>query len=792
MKTHTHIIHALFVSAGLFDITGFAQSGTHALDRADVLPLTSQRDPAQVYFDEPGDGSIAARGKSYTAAFDSRGASFIPLFGADAPRDYPVRFRLESASSGDAPVPLALDVPPARAQRRITFERGVITELFELSPEGVEQEFVIAHALGQGDMRLRIGVETELEERARSDEQGEQGGVEFANERGSVRYSRAEAFDADGHRVAVTTAWVDGAIDLRIDARDLADVRFPLTIDPLIFSFAITNGTTESFWPDVAYDFSTDRFIVVYQEKLSAVSYQLWASEFTSGGGFVAGSTQMIASGVTEFSPAHVANNNSANQFLIVWESKPLLGLQTIYGRTYAAATFALGTTFTISPLDGVGRFNPDVGGDTQDVGTTYFCVVWEKLTSSAVHTIEAQLVNPNGTLAGAAFPIDGSSAINSVPRVSKSDGQAPLASMAWTIVWQRQFNPTDHDIWAAQVNKTGAVTLPPFPIDGGGADDTNPAVSSVVGGQGTAPREYLVTFERNIAGRHDIIGALRQGIAVINEQDLTSLEQGTSAADNTLPSVETDGASFVVLCAQYWFGVHDVYFARFAPVGAHLEIQTEYEVGPIDQADTMHANLASTYDGNLGSYRMFGVGDNQPNASSNHAVWGLVHDTSPFAVMCTPGDGVTAPCPCNNPGLGIGWGCNNSANTGGGTLIVTGTAMPGVNDTVVLSAGHMLPNATCIFWQGDGVSELGIVFGSGQRCFSGHLIRLGTHTASGGSAVYPGAGDLSVSGRCAAAGSPIVDGTTRWYQTSYRDANSPCGLPATFNATAGVQVFWR
>jgi hypothetical protein len=793
MKTTTHIIRSVIAIAFLFDVCAPAQ--TPGLDLGSTLPLQSLRDPSRVYFDEPGDGSIHARGNSYTGAFDAGGATFTPLFGAEAPRDYPMTFHLDTASIGADAIDVASSASPARDGARISFERGAITELYELTPAGMEQEFVIARPIGHGDLSLRIRVDTDLAVRDSGD------GLEFANDIGAVRYSRAEVVDARGTRVAAATTWAAGVVDIHVDGAFLEQAEFPVTVDPLIYSFQITNASTDEFAPDVAFDYQSQRFLVAYLERLSATSYHVWASEFNSNGSPVAGSLELIASSslqqgfVSATSRVHVANNAAAHQFLIVWsqsQGSPLTTSTRIFARPYAASTFALGPAFAVSADDGVTRINPDVGGDTLYPGTSNYLVVWEKADSAAAHAIEAQLVSQSGTLVGAPFTVSIPGYVNSVPSISKSDGQPPIASMAWTIVWQLQFSATDHDIYAAQVGRAGNVIQPAFAIDAGTANDTNPAVSSLVGGQGTAPREYLVTFERDMGGRHDIFGALRQGIAVVNEQDLTTLEQGTTAEDNTLSSVDTDGASFAVLCSQAFGAAHNVYFARFTPVGAHLEVQGEYEIAPLDGSESFRSRISSTYSGGGSDYRFFAVRESRASSTANHVVWGLVNDTSPIAMMCTPGDGVTAPCPCNNPGLGLGWGCDNSAHTGGGTLLATGFAMVGVNDTIGLHAAHMMPSALCTFWQGDGVSELGIVFGSGQRCFAGHLIRLGTKSASAGTADYPAGSDLSISARCAALGSPIVDGTTRWYQTSYRDASSPCGAPATFNATAGIQIFWQ
>src|SRR5438552_2960054 len=62
-----------------------------ALER--TLRSTTLRDHFDhVHFDAPGDGALWARGRSYKARFDAHGATYIPIFGSAAPRNFPVSF----------------------------------------------------------------------------------------------------------------------------------------------------------------------------------------------------------------------------------------------------------------------------------------------------------------------------------------------------------------------------------------------------------------------------------------------------------------------------------------------------------------------------------------------------------------------------------------------------------------------------------------------------------------------------------------------------------------------------
>ena len=154
-------------------------------------------------------------------------------------------------------------------------------------------------------------------------------------------------------------------------------------------------------------------------------------------------------------------------------------------------------------------------------------------------------------------------------------------------------------------------------------------------------------------------------------------------------------------------------------------------------------------------------------------------------------GDGSTAtPCPCGNSG-GTGRGCANSIQPSGALLSASGTTNP---DAIVLAASAMASSSLSIFTQGNARLFDGVVFGDGVRCVGGSLKRLGTERCFGGSAVYPGAGDPSVSARSAALGDPLLPGATRYYQTHYRNMDpSFCPAPpgSNFNITNGVQINW-
>jgi len=173
-----------------------------------------------------------------------------------------------------------------------------------------------------------------------------------------------------------------------------------------------------------------------------------------------------------------------------------------------------------------------------------------------------------------------------------------------------------------------------------------------------------------------------------------------------------------------------------------------------------------------------------------------FVHDrdAAGFTSLCEPGSGGVIACPCQNPPVGSGRGCNNSAPTGGAKLDAGGGAYLSLDSLVFTTTGE-LPSATSILLQGDALLATGIAYGQGVRCVGGSLKRMYTKTAVNGSITAPdlSAGDPSVSSRSALLGAPTQTGQPYFYLVYYRDPAVLGGCPATsgFNATQTRSVTW-
>jgi len=145
-------------------------------------------------------------------------------------------------------------------------------------------------------------------------------------------------------------------------------------------------------------------------------------------------------------------------------------------------------------------------------------------------------------------------------------------------------------------------------------------------------------------------------------------------------------------------------------------------------------------------------------------------------------GDASGTACPCASAVPSTGFvGCRTSV-TAGGKLRASGVASVS-NDTLKLQASQITGPA--FFFAGSAIEAngSGALFGDGLRCIANPSVRLGTRPMVHGSASFPSTNAASISAQ-----HPVIAGTTRFFQASFRDAQSSCGLGG-MNATNGIAV---
>ncbi len=532
------------------DLQGAMDAGTgpFAGDQAAMAP--TRRSEAHLQFDIAADGTLWAFGGTYKASFNGDGATYIPFLGSDAPRNFPVTFRAPEITINGSPIDTLAKADPVFANTTAVFDRGAVRELYDVRKGELEQLFVFDELKQRGEIVVRTPIDSELVGREGTE------GLEFAGEHGSVGYSTAIAIDGEGRRSPVSTRYIDGEVELRVPADFVDSAALPLTIDPILTTFGVAQFPLEKDTAaDIAYDGSTDRWMVVWQRLFSATDNDVFAQAYTADGALVGASGAYVNFASSSWSSPRIANNGLESQFLIV--ATVAGSTSTIWGRTREAENTTMGSPFQISAVFG-DSVAPDVGGDPALSGQTYYMVAWERQFSFAVdHDIIGQLVTVDGTLPSGAISIDNTSGTyDKVPSVSKSAGVLPFASQRWNIVWQRQFTPTDWDIQAAQYRSDGSVIRPSFPLNTDQEDDRWPQASSVLDEVDPGiSRQWLAVWERRWSdGVDDLHAAVMEGHIPQSQLNLSALLGTGEGEDQARPSVDTNGLQFAVTWTQTFF----------------------------------------------------------------------------------------------------------------------------------------------------------------------------------------------------------------------------------------------
>jgi hypothetical protein len=748
-------------------------------------------DRERVDLAQPGDGRIWAHGSSWKASFGPEGATFIPFFGSDAPANFPIGFAIDSITSGGDPVGFNAQATATVSNQRISFDRGGVVETYDLDPRTVEQSFVFANLPTTGDLVVRLNVTTDLSA------SGSTNGVTFSNDLGDVVYGLATVRDAAGHSLVLASNLDGTAVVTTVPSSFLASATLPVTIDPVISTFPVDLTSPSDYSPDTAYDLGYDRYLVVEEETFSSSDHDCYSLLLDGAGNYVTAGYIDITGDY--WALPKVADNLIADQYLAVAEVSTNGGNSpwVIRGVLVSAGSFGMSSQFTISSNSESGdKILPSVGGDPNPIGPTYYCVAWTRIFATGDDDIHYQLVDSTGALVlGSTQYIDNSGGtLDYSPSVSKCDGKDPFATQEWNIAWTRQYSPSDHDIYGAQVHWDGSITTPSFAIDASTNDDYFSVASSLHDGA-SGPRNWMVAFNEVVGSDWDVLAYGLNGSSAFAFATLSGLEynggSGTYFENQLYPQTDSDGSKFGITYCESYMGTsdYDMYIATFSLVGTNFLLNEGHQNLDFTTDFSYDSGLTAVHSGNGNPGRFMAVWD-LFNSSGSGDVWGGLYDAPLFQAFCFPGYDAMS-CPCGNPPTSFGRGCNNSVGTGGAVLYATGVP---ASDTVVLHAYNMKPSATafCTFFQGANLIQNGLSFGDGIRCAAIPLKRLYFKHHPSGAADGPSGSDPSILSRSAALGDIIAPGSTRWYQVSYRDpANFACPVPATFNSTNAIQIDW-
>lgn len=498
-----------------------------------------------VLYDEPGDGRIWAVGATFKASFGADGLCYVPYFGADAPQNFPVRFVLQAVHAGAADIAFAPAALPTRVGDRIVFDRGPVREIYDLSPRGVEQTFVVDSAVA-GDVVLDLRVETSLTEDENT------AGLQFRNAFGHVDYGTAYLVTGST-KAAIAATHTDGVIRLVVPAASRVGAQ--VVVDPLISTGGVAAGSSYAFqMPDLAYDAGADRFLVVWQVPFSSSDVDIWAEERTRSGGPVSASLSLIDSTAEIWRSPRIANLTSHDKFLVVAEHEVpgnLVGQRyTVRGRTQHASTRLKSAQFLVSGPEVGDKRHPDVGGDPLHAQPTYWMVAYTRVFSATDTDIHARRVSGDGSVAAATVLVENSAnTLFDTPQVSQSNGDLlDITAQRWVIVYTLHFSATDRDVYGAGIGWDGALVRPSKALVTSASDETYPQISSPALVAPDDPRFALSWLQ--VTGPWQVRAACLDNTLTFKVQ-ATSLNSLLAIGNPSFPRIESDGCRYVAVYAD-------------------------------------------------------------------------------------------------------------------------------------------------------------------------------------------------------------------------------------------------
>lgn len=311
-----------------------------------LVSLHAQQEPRAV----PGggvtavDGVVRGSGPDYSATFDEHGMRFTPALGARVDTPAALHCGFEHVRRGATKVyERRGGVTPTSADRQVRYRHGPgLTEIYGVGDEGVEQSFVFAERpAGTGDLVVAVRITTDLAlaTSQASHVRYEQPGA------GGVSFGAVTGIDHHGAKAAGALRVVGDMLELSLPSSFVDSAAYPLVLDPMIGSVVtLGNGSAGTDrQPSVAFDQTTQRYLLVWNVEVSATDAEVWAQFVTVLGNPIGNPILVDGNARTGLRPA-VANINDSDRFLLVWGRRALLGSTPYTQARYASMTATNGT----------------------------------------------------------------------------------------------------------------------------------------------------------------------------------------------------------------------------------------------------------------------------------------------------------------------------------------------------------------------------------------------------------------------------------------------------------------
>ena len=590
MKTFPSI-SSLLPPALSFLVLAPAQPAQGLLDGVNAPSFTDLQalELSSVQFDEE-NGITSVRGNTYKMFFDANGATYIPELGPSAPRNFPVRFRLERAASGSH----ALDFVPATVARhgdRVTIDRGAIRSEYVAGLNSVEQLFVVDERDAiSGALELELSIETELI--ARHDGNG----LAYEGAHGGVRIGAAIVLDASGRRLEIPYGWNAASISLVVPDSFLKGATYPVAVDPLISTTTISADARDESVPDVVWDPVAQRYLVVWEQAFSASDRDI-ASVFATASGAQNSTFEYIDFSTQDDRAPSVAAIVAVREACVAYTRMPPGSSRDIYTRQRHLDTGDLDARVAVG-TSAFDEASPDIGGTASQVSADQrFTIVYQRRESSTTRSIQMRQTLPDSTLLGIIAELEhvaGASA--TLPKISSS---IPPGEQQHNVVWQRTFG-SSHSIRVNQVEAHGFTFGPARTLQQSSGILRNPSVSSLGPDiPGESDPGYVVAWENVGPNETDVFLALCSGTSAVALRRQEGMTNVLPDEHQSQPTVACSGDGFALAYAGAPNGTvnHDIFLCGFSTSSGDLAIAERRVLAGVNAGHDRVPRLVSHYE---------------------------------------------------------------------------------------------------------------------------------------------------------------------------------------------------
>jgi hypothetical protein len=343
---------------------------------------------------------------------------------------------------------------------------------------------------------------------------------------------------------------VGDVLELSLPADFVDAAAFPLVLDPFIYPVILVapDPLSDEGEPDVAYESTHDRFMVVWDKAYSLSDIDIRGQFIDTAGNIDPSGYWFIevASNTLATRP-QVASTPATQRFIVVWQQQPMLfSDSTVKARSISTGGFGSSSILDI-PGFVANNLHPDVGG-SPSLDSAF--VVWQEeggLDLDAIYVSKLTVPVGSDPVSGGAALIAAAAFLDE-PAISKSGGDQSTYGM----VYRKSASPGSFDIFAHILNSSFTIGWGGFVTETAGPEERDPDID----GDGTT---FFVVYSRapDATSATDSVYAARvvqSGTFGMSSSE-TLIEEGPPFGDAQEPSVAFTGNGALVAWSEQFSG---------------------------------------------------------------------------------------------------------------------------------------------------------------------------------------------------------------------------------------------